>query len=162
MLSDCGMNPEVGGIPIRFENPIYGEYDMELQQFVAAGMLVGVALFFPLASSTITYLWDKKQGTMERARCAGVVTFEILTSYFITEGTVLIIQTSFCLLIFVTVFNVTIVGSTALAFALVALNGFAGISLGKSESLCNSYGMFKMFVKTQINRLRFTSCFFLS
>ncbi len=89
-----------------------------------------MALFFPLASSTITFLWDKKQGTMERAKVAGTAPWEILTAYFFTEGAVLLLQTSLCLLIFVWVFNVTIHGSICLAFGLCAINGFAGISLG--------------------------------
>ncbi len=41
LLTDCGLNPDVGGIPIKFEDPVYGDLDMQLQQFVAAGMLVG-------------------------------------------------------------------------------------------------------------------------
>jgi hypothetical protein len=41
LLTGCGFNPDYAGIPVKFENPIYGSYDMELQEFVAAGMLVG-------------------------------------------------------------------------------------------------------------------------
>jgi hypothetical protein len=67
---------------------------------------------------------------MERARVAGTKTWEIMISYFISEGFVLILQTCTCLVTVTQVFHVKIVGSIWLAFALVALNGIAGISLG--------------------------------
>lgn len=67
---------------------------------------------------------------MTRARVAGTHPWEILISYFLTEGAVLVLQTVLCLFIFLSVFSVQIVGSIYLAFALVVFNGFAGISLG--------------------------------
>ncbi|OXA50402.1 ABC transporter G family member 23 [Folsomia candida] len=114
LLLNCGLNPELGGLPIKFQNPIYGRYDLELREYVAAGMLVG----------------DKKQGTLERARVAGTQTWEIMLSYFATEGIVLCMQTLASFLILIFIFKITIVGSSYLAVLLILLNGFAGISLG--------------------------------
>jgi hypothetical protein len=68
---------------------------------------------------------------MERARIAGTQTWEIMLSYFATEGTILFGQTCLSFLILTSVFKIPIVGSTSLAFSLVILNGFAGLSLGK-------------------------------
>jgi ABC-type multidrug transport system permease subunit len=86
--------------------------------------------FFPLCSSGISIIWDKKQGTMERARVAGVKTWEILASFFMTEGTILLLQCALGLFVISTLFGIQVHGSLPLAFALCFLVGLAGISFG--------------------------------
>jgi len=138
LLTDCGMNPDIARFPIKLQNPIYGSYDSTLRDFIASGTVVGIAIFFPLLSSSITFIWDKKLGTMERARVAGAQTWEIMASYFVTECVILCLQTTVSCLNLLYVFEISIVGSPALAVSLLLLNGLAGISLGLLiASLCS-------------------------
>jgi ABC-type multidrug transport system permease subunit len=67
---------------------------------------------------------------MERARVSGTQTWEIILSYFVTEGLIVIFQVVGLFLILHLVFGIETVGSLPLSFSIVVLTGFSGISLG--------------------------------
>jgi len=138
LLTDCGFHPELAESPIKYLDPIYGKDDTDFREYVAPSILLGVVFFFPLCSSGVSYIWDKKQGTLERALVAGVRTWEIMTAYFVTEGIVLLIQAGLSFSIVTVLFGIQIQGSTALAIALTILMGLCGVSMGfLIASFCN-------------------------
>ena len=90
-----------------------------------------ILFFFPLISGAVSYISDKKNGTLDRTLVAGVQTVEILAAYFVSEGVVLLIQTALIFIIMTLVFGITVHGPIFWAFVLAALIGFSGLSLGK-------------------------------
>ncbi len=46
--------------------------------------------------STVSYISDKKNGTLDRTLVAGVQTVEILAAYFVTEGGIYFMQLAIC------------------------------------------------------------------
>jgi len=91
--------------------------------------------FFPLCSSSISYIRDKKLGTFERSLVAGVKTWEIMTAFFITEGCVLLMQVTLAFVNQIYFFGIICQGSIFLAISIAILMGLSGVSLGKINSL---------------------------
>jgi len=89
--------------------------------------------FFPLCSSGISYITEKKTGTLDRSLVAGVTNAEIMISFLITQTVVLFGQSAFAFLILTVVFRIEVEGSLALAIFLAILIGIGGMSMGKNE-----------------------------
>jgi ABC-type multidrug transport system permease subunit len=83
-----------------------------------------------LASGGIAYIQDKKKGTLDRSRVAGVTTFDVLLAFMVTEGSVIIFQTLISLFLLIVCFGLVVQGSTTLFMLICLLTGIAGLSLG--------------------------------
>lgn len=75
-------------------------------------------------------LLDRKLGTFDRARVAGLKFKEVMLSYFLTQGTVIIGQVAITSLMMRLVYNVSVQGSYALYLFLGILGGLCGESFG--------------------------------
>lgn len=82
---------------------------------------------------------DKKQGTLERARVAGVHTSEIMVSYFVVEGLVLILKLALSLTIICVAFGFEVKGSLPLLICIYMLMGIGGVSAGECTNNNNNY-----------------------
>lgn len=40
VLTDCNLPAGLGNIPIQFQEPVYGSFDIEFQQYVAPGVVM--------------------------------------------------------------------------------------------------------------------------
>jgi len=130
LFKSCDFDPKVGKIPLDFQEPVYGTVNTNFREFIAPSSILAILFFFPLISGAVSYISDKKNGTLDRSLVAGVQTVEILAAYFVTEGVVLLIQTVLIFIIMTLVFSITIHGPIFWAFVLSALIGFSGLSLG--------------------------------
>jgi ABC-type transport system involved in Fe-S cluster assembly fused permease/ATPase subunit len=84
----------------------------------------------PMASC-LTYISDRKAGTLERSLVAGVKDIHILIAYMISEGSLIIIQLILSFGILLTVFDFSVKGSYLMFYLIVFLEGLTGLSLGK-------------------------------
>ncbi|XP_035714198.1 ABC transporter G family member 20 isoform X1 [Folsomia candida] len=130
VLTKCGFYKELAESPIQYTGPIYGKDDTDFREFISASILCCVVVFFPLCSTGVSYIWDKKQKTLERSMVAGVQSWEVMTSVFLTEGIVVVIQCIFSFAILIFYFNIEILGSTSLAIGLMFMVGLDGVTLG--------------------------------
>lgn len=76
------------------------------------------------------FITDLKLGTMDRARVAGLTTFELMITYAITQGTVVIGQIIICTVSLKLGFNFEIVGSTLIYIGITFLLGMCGQAFG--------------------------------
>jgi len=83
-----------------------------------------------LITGGVNHISDKKRGTLDRGLVSGVRTVEILVSYFITEGIVLVVQTLLIFLIITQLFTIEFNGPIYWGIILSLLIGFCGLSLG--------------------------------
>ncbi|OXA49624.1 ABC transporter G family member 20 [Folsomia candida] len=130
MLINCGFYKELAESPIRYLDGIYGTDDTDFKEFIGPGILLCMIYFFPLCSSAIAYIWDKKQGTLERSMVAGVQSWEIMTSFLVTEGIVLVIQCFFSFFMIIYIFEIEILGSLTLSVLITFMMGLGGVSMG--------------------------------
>jgi len=86
--------------------------------------------FFPLCSSGISYISEKKSGMLNRCLVAGVTASEIMVAFLISQLAVLIVQSGLAFLILNVVFQIPILGSVPLGLTLAVLVGIGGMSMG--------------------------------
>jgi hypothetical protein len=79
----------------------------------------------------LAFIVEKKDGMLHRAMVAGVLKVEIMVAHSATHFLVLVVQTSIAFMVMFLVFDIPQLGSLPLAYALVLLNGVAGMALGK-------------------------------
>jgi ABC-type multidrug transport system permease subunit len=89
-----------------------------------------VLLFFPLCGSAVSYITEKKAGTLQRSLVAGMTSFEIMVAYLNVQLVLLIVQTLLGFGILRFVFQLHLVGQIWLAILLAILVGVCGMSLG--------------------------------
>lgn len=73
---------------------------------------------------------DRKQGTLDRSRVAGIKTFDIMVSYFITEGTTVLFQAALGAGILIIGFNLEVRGPTYLFLLTCIITGLCGQASG--------------------------------
>ncbi|CAL8146179.1 unnamed protein product [Orchesella dallaii] len=119
-----------GDLPFEFGPPIYGKDDMSFNDFLAPSLLLALLFFFPLCSSAVTYIGEKRSGTLDRAIVAGIGTFEFIAGYFLIQVGIMLVQALISFLILIYVFDMQIVGSLGLAMVISLLVGVSGMVLG--------------------------------
>ncbi|CAL8083324.1 unnamed protein product [Orchesella dallaii] len=127
---DCGGLPQEFQIPLQYREPVYGSSDSKYKEYIIPGALTMLLFLIPMCSCGLAYISDKKQGTMERSRSAGVQTFDFMMAFFFTEGLVIIVQTVFSTTILTLGFDFTINGSIIWYSLLCLLAGLCGQSWG--------------------------------
>ncbi|CAL8138000.1 unnamed protein product [Orchesella dallaii] len=130
LLRGCGYDERLADVPMQFLPPVYGDYSAGFRDFLAPSLVLGILFFFPILSSSMQCIREKKQGTLERTEIAGVRTWEILAAYSVTESVIVLLQTALGFLIMAVVFQISVKGSVALVVALCMLIGLSGVSVG--------------------------------
>jgi len=82
----------------------------------------------------VSLVWDKKQGTVERAQVSGVRTWEMLLAQLLTEFLLVTAQTVMAFTVLVVGYDTEVRGSVFLAIAILVIGGVMG----------NAHGIFNM------------------
>ncbi|ODM87848.1 ABC transporter G family member 23 [Orchesella cincta] len=127
---DCGGMAKEFEIPLHYREPVYGSQESKYKEYIIPGALTMLLFLIPMCSCGLAYISDKKQGTMERSRSAGVTTFDFMMAFFFTEGLVIIIQAILSTTILTLGFDFTINGSIVWYTLLCLLAGLCGQSWG--------------------------------
>jgi len=83
-------------------------------------------------AASITIIFDKRTGTLERTMVAGVNSYHILAGFVLSESLLMLFGLSVSLGVAVIVFKIEIIGSLFLVFLLNIIIGVCGLSVGKS------------------------------
>lgn len=78
----------------------------------------------------MSIIGDRKQGTLDRSRVAGVQTFDIMLSYFLTEGTTVLFQVGLGASILMIGFHLDVRGSIVLFLFVCIITGLCGQASG--------------------------------
>lgn len=130
MLSNCGMEPRVLDLPLEYLKPIYGEFGSAFRNFLAPCLVLGILFYFPMVSSSMQVIRDKKLGTFNRSLVAGARAWEWLTAYSVSESVIVISQTAVGFALLAALFQFEIKGSILLVFTLFLMMGLCGVSVG--------------------------------
>jgi len=93
-------------------------------------MYFRILFFFPVASSGLNVIAEKRLGTLDRSKVAGVTTVEFMAAYTTVQFFVLSIQAIIAFGVLILGFGIEIQGSYILSSAMALLIGVAGISIG--------------------------------
>ncbi|XP_021950776.1 ABC transporter G family member 23 isoform X2 [Folsomia candida] len=128
MVRDCGGDPRVVELPLKY-NAIYGAINSGTAEYMQPVQILLIMFLLPMTVA-VTYIWDKKAGTLDRTMVAGVDFFHVIVSLLISEGLIMILELFLCLMVLIVVFNFEIQGSIFLFFLLALLTGISGLSFG--------------------------------
>nr|CAD7424981.1 unnamed protein product [Timema monikensis] len=139
ILSACNYTPQVAEVPIRFNNPVYGDRIPNFTDFAAPGVILTIIFFLSVALTSGAMLIERNEGMLERSLVSGITGTEILFSHVVTQFVVMCGQTAMVLIFSFVVFNITCRGDVATVSALTVLTGLCGMCFGFVVScLCDT------------------------
>ena len=117
-------------LPLEMADPIHGEENPEFIDFLAPGIMVLVCFMFSIILTTMAFVGERNDGTLDRLFAAGVRPSEVLLGHLGAFSIILVGQVSVVIAIAVGVFDIPVKGSLALLFILGLLLGWAAMCLG--------------------------------
>lgn len=130
LMSDCGYNEKVSDLPMRLENPIYGQEEEDYTIFIVPGILLSLVFFMGTTMTATIILSDRMEGVWERSIVCGVTSAEILLGHFITQSILLIIQIGEMLVLTFLIYKIQFAGNMMILIILSILLGVCGMSFG--------------------------------
>lgn len=117
-------------LTLQIAAPIHGEENSEFIDFLAPGIMVLVCFMFSLILTTMAFVGERNDGTLDRLFAAGVQPSEVLLGHLLAFSVIIIGQVSVVISIAIIVFEVPMHGSIILLFSLGLLLGWAAMCLG--------------------------------
>ena len=117
-------------LPLEIAEPIHGEKNPEFIDFLAPGIMVLVCFMFSIILTTMAFVGERNDGTLDRLFAAGVKPVEVLVGHLGAYSVILVGQVSVVIAIAVAVFDIPVKGSLLLLFLLGLLLGWAAMCLG--------------------------------
>jgi len=117
-------------LPLAVAQPVYGERDPAFIDFLAPGIMTMVCFMFSLILTTMAFVGERYDGTLDRVFAAGTLPVEVLLGHLAAFSTVLIGQVTVVILIAVYGFDIPINGSLPLLFLLALLLGWSAMCFG--------------------------------
>ncbi|XP_037027218.1 ABC transporter G family member 23 [Bradysia coprophila] len=130
MLTDCDMNPAIGRIPLKWEQPVYGDQVPNFTDFAAPGVILTIIFFLSVALTSGAMLIERNEGMLERCLVCGITGLEILFSHVVTQFLIMCGQSFLVLIFSFSVFDLTLNGDTTLVVLLTILTGLCGMCFG--------------------------------
>lgn len=117
-------------MPMEHAEPIFGERDPAFIDFLAPGIMTLVCFMFSLILTTMAFVGERHDGTLDRVFAAGTTPAEVLFGHLAAFSTILVGQVGVVILIATQGFDIPVHGSVLLLFALGLLLGWAAMCLG--------------------------------
>jgi len=147
-LAAIGALP-VQGAPPRF-NPqvsyLYGGPNLDALDYLGAGLIGLVVFFLVFVVTSVSFLRERTQGTLERLMATPLRRAEIVVGYMIGFTVLALIQSAEVLLFSLYVLKLYNAGSVWLIFLVVVLMALAAVNLGVFTS---------MFARTEFQAVQF-------
>ncbi|XP_072378312.1 ABC transporter G family member 23-like isoform X2 [Diabrotica undecimpunctata] len=138
IYDDCKYLSKSVQMPLRVEESFYGNKDEEYVIFITPGIITTMIYFMGVLMTCLIILDEKCEGIWDRSIVAGVTALELSLSHLLYQNAfMIIISLDFLLFVFV-IFGQPYIGSLWLIFALLYLQGLAGIMLGFAVSVLSN------------------------
>ena len=124
------INPDIFNMPLDFEEPIYGNSDHTLKDFMIPGQYVTMVFYVTSLLTAHMIIDERREGLLERSVVAGVSALEFLLSNLLTMLIIGTFQLSLLLFIPYALLGIRISGSIPLLLALLLSQGLCGVGLG--------------------------------
>lgn len=130
IITLSGESLESVKLPISFEEPIYGEKDPTMTEFMAPGTIMNIAFFSTTALTALALVMERKEGLLERSLVAGVSTTEFVMSHILSQIGILGVQVAFMIYFSFYVFDIPSRGPLGWVFVAIYLQGVCGLMYG--------------------------------
>ncbi len=125
ILEEKGVTP-----PLEVADPVYGDKDPAFINFLAPGIITLVCFMFSLILTTMSFVGERYDGTLDRVFAAGTKPSEVLIGHMIAFTSILIGQVSTVILIAVYGFDIPLNGNPLMVFMLAMLLGWSAMCIG--------------------------------
>lgn len=115
-------------------NPVHGSFDIKFINFLAPGIIATIAFAHAIGATTMTFVKDRLNGSMDRIFMAGISGSLVIAGTLITHTIVLIFQVGIMLIITIFAFKIQVVGSLFWVFSVLFFLGLVGMSFGITVS----------------------------
>ncbi|CAG9834101.1 unnamed protein product [Diabrotica balteata] len=129
-VKSCGYNEKSVGIPIRYNQPIYGYQDPDFTDFAAPGVVLTIIFFMAVALTSGSMIMERNEGILERSLVNGISGTELLFSQIITQFVVMLGQSIMVLLVTFILFSLTQRGDWTTVTTLTVMAGICGMCFG--------------------------------
>ncbi len=126
----AAMASQGASLPMEIAEPVYGDKDPAFIDFLAPGIMTMVCFMFSLILTSMAFVGERYDGTLDRIFEAGTRPSEVLLGHLGAFSTILIGQVLVVILIATLGFDITIEGSILLLFLLGLLLGWAAMCFG--------------------------------
>ncbi|XP_063216542.1 ABC transporter G family member 20-like [Bacillus rossius redtenbacheri] len=130
ILSSCDKNVRIARVPLSFKEPVYGSMTPSFLTFAAPGVLNMMMYFFGVALTVWGIAAEREEGLLNRNIVAGVTSFEIMFSYFLTQFVLMCCQAALLIGFGIFVYDFHCAGSLLLVVCLILLQGISGMCYG--------------------------------
>ncbi|MDP6639698.1 MAG: ABC transporter permease [Candidatus Poseidoniaceae archaeon] len=117
-------------LPLEVTDPIYGDRDPAFIDFLAPGIMTLVCFMFSLILTTMAFVGERHDGTLDRVFAAGVQPSEVLIGHMAAFTTILIGQVSTVMIIAIYGFDIPLNGNPLTVFLLAMFLGWAAMCIG--------------------------------
>lgn len=117
-------------LPIRFEKPIYGTEKTDMIEFVGPGLMVFIVFFATMSITSMAFLSERREGTLERSLIVGMTPTEFIISQIINITFLLVVQITLTVVMGFWIFSFPMKGSYFLAVAMMFCQGLCGMTYG--------------------------------
>lgn len=140
VLADCNLPTGLGNIPIQFQEPVYGSFDIEFQQYVAPGVVMTMVFFLATLMTAAVFISERMDGVWDRTLVAGVSAMEMLWAHLLTQLIIMAFQSFEVIMYIGLVFDTYNKGDTATLIGLLTMTAFCGMLFGLLISVyCKSH-----------------------
>ncbi|GAM25192.1 hypothetical protein SAMD00019534_083670, partial [Acytostelium subglobosum LB1] len=116
--------------PVQVQPPIYGKTSTTFLSFLAPGMIALITFAHAIGISSVSFVREKIDGSLDRLFAVGVNVPVCLAGSFCAHILLLLIQTTLLMLITVFGFKISIEGDVALVILMLILLGIVGMNMG--------------------------------
>jgi ABC-type multidrug transport system permease subunit len=114
--------------PIQIMDPmIYGLNESEMSEFITPGVVIAITFLSSILFPGLTIIREREKRHLERSTIAGVKALELIISHLIIHIVILIIQIILVLICIFVVFELPLIGSIYLVFAIIFIQGLCGL-----------------------------------
>ncbi|KAM4591703.1 ABC transporter G family member 20 isoform 2-T2 [Odontesthes bonariensis] len=120
----------LAAMPIKFEEPIYGNENTDFSTFVTPGAVLSITFYLAVGLTALSFVLERKEGLLDRCTVSGVSSLETMLAHLFSQLFVISVQILLMLLFILLVFKNPNEGSLVLVVVLIVLQGVSGISFG--------------------------------
>ncbi|XP_034471619.1 ABC transporter G family member 20 [Drosophila innubila] len=140
VVQECNVSAALVKLPVQFEDPIYGNMEIEFQQYCAPGVVMTMVFFLATLMTAAVFISERMDGIWDRTLLAGVSATEMLWAHLLTQLIIMALQSFEVVMYIGIVFDTYNNGDTTTLIGLLTLTAFCGMLFGLFISVfCKSH-----------------------
>lgn len=130
ILQRCGIPREVGSIPIRLNEAVFGSNEPVFAHSSAASFICSFLFYFTMVFTSGSIKMETIAGLLERSMVAGMTKFEIICAHLVVQFILMSVQAFLMMIVMYVFYSNPLNGNFFLIVMLLYFIAFVGISFG--------------------------------